>query len=106
MTRSRPAYLLFPGPQAIDLAVERPAGPITLVVVDGTWWQARKLLKRNAVLATLPQLRFTPPGLSRYRIRREPADHCVATVEALSLTLGALSRIQSGSPPCCARSRR
>jgi len=88
--QGRPAYLLFPGPQAIDLAVERPAGPITLVVVDGTWWQARKLLKRNAVLAALPQLRFTPPGLSRYRIRREPADHCVATVEALALTLGAL----------------
>jgi DTW domain-containing protein len=56
---ARPAYLLFPGPQALDLAVERPAGPITLVVVDGTWWQARKLLKRNAVLATVEALALT-----------------------------------------------
>jgi DTW domain-containing protein YfiP len=86
----RPAYLLFPGPAAIDLAETRPAGPITLVVVDGTWWQARKLLKRNAVLRALPQVRFTPPAPSNYRIRREPADHCVATVEALALALGAL----------------
>ena len=86
----RPAYLLFPGPNAIDLAVAPPPGPITLVVVDGTWWQARKLLKRNARLRALPQLRFTPPALSRYRIRKEPADHCVATVEALALVLGAL----------------
>ena len=44
----RPAYLLFPGPHAIDLAEVALQAPITLVVVDGTWWQARKLLKRNA----------------------------------------------------------
>jgi len=86
----RPAYLLFPGPEAIDLREARPPGPITLVVVDGTWWQARKLLKRNAALRALPQLRFTPAAPSNYRIRREPADHCVATVEALALALGAL----------------
>jgi len=86
----RPAYLLFPGPNAIDLAAVELRAPITLVVLDGTWWQARKLLKRNAALAALPQIRFTPPAPSNYRIRREPADHCVATVEALAHVLGAL----------------
>jgi DTW domain-containing protein YfiP len=86
----RPAHLLFPGPNAVDLADVPPDRPITLVVVDGTWWQARKLTKRNAMLAALPQLRFTPPAPSRYRIRKEPADHCVATVEALAHVLGAL----------------
>jgi DTW domain-containing protein YfiP len=87
---ARPAYLLFPGPRAIDLAEVQPKGPITLVVVDGTWWQARKLLKRNATLAALPQIRFSPHRPSNYRIRKEPADHCVATVEALAQVLGAL----------------
>jgi len=86
----RPAHLLFPGPRAVDLAEAELNGPITLVVVDGTWWQARKLLKRNARLAALPQLRFTPPAPSRYRIRREPSDDYVATVEALAHVLGAL----------------
>jgi DTW domain-containing protein YfiP len=91
----RPAYLLFPGPNATDLAdlaevkVDRP---ITLVVVDGTWWLARKLTRRNARLGALPQLRFTPPAPSRYRIRKEPAAHCVATVEALAHVLGVLER--------------
>jgi DTW domain-containing protein YfiP len=91
---AEPAYLLFPGPRAIDLADlladVAPAGPITLVVVDGTWWQARKLLKRNAALAALPQIRFLPAAPSNYRIRREPADDYVATVEALAHVLGAL----------------
>jgi len=73
-----------------ELAEAQLAGPITLVVVDGTWWQARNLLKRNTVLAALPQIRFSPRTPSNYRIRREPADHCVATVEALAQVLGAL----------------
>ena len=99
---SRDAYLLFPGPRAIDVAAVKPAGPITLVVVDGTWWQARKLLRRNAMLAALPQIRFTPSAPSNYRIRKEPAEHCVATVEALAQVLGALE----GDPERFAALRR
>ena len=34
---SRDAYLLFLGPRAIDVAEVKPACPVTLVVVDGTW---------------------------------------------------------------------
>jgi hypothetical protein len=74
----------------MDLGVERPPGPITLIVLDGTWWQARKLLRRNPALARLPQLRLAPAAPSRYRIRREPHEHCVATIEALALALRAL----------------
>ena len=84
------AYLLFPGENAIDIDEAKLDGPITLVVVDGTWWQARSLWKRNPVLASLPQIRFTPKQLSNYRIRKEPADHCVATIEALAHVLGKL----------------
>lgn len=83
-------YLLYPGPDAIDIDVAPPPHPITLIVVDGTWWQAKNLLKRNPALGALPQLRFTPPRGSDYRIRREPADHCMATIEALAHVLGAL----------------
>ncbi|HET6279602.1 MAG TPA: DTW domain-containing protein [Polyangia bacterium] len=85
-----PPYVLFPGRHAVDLAVAPPPGPITLIVVDGTWWQAKKLLNRNPALAALPQLRLAPASPSRYRIRREPRDECVATIEALAMALGAL----------------
>ncbi len=83
-------YVLYPGADAMDLAVERPPGPITLIVLDGTWWQANKLLRRNPGIAALPQLRLAPAAPSRYRIRKEPHEHCVATIEALALALRAL----------------
>lgn len=85
-----PAVLLSPGPGARDLRREPPEGPVTLVVVDGTWWQAEKLLKRNPALAALPRYAFEPSAPSRYRIRREPAAHCVSTIEAIAEALEAL----------------
>ncbi len=38
------AYLLFPGDDAIDVETAAFPSPITLVVLDGTWNQASKLL--------------------------------------------------------------
>jgi DTW domain-containing protein YfiP len=85
-----PPVLLYPGPDARDLANDPPAGPITLVVLDGTWWQAQKLLKKNPELASLPRYALAPSSPSRYRIRREPAVHCVSTIEAIVQALVAL----------------
>lgn len=82
-----PAILLYPGPDAVDLAQAPPSGPVTLVVLDGTWWQAKKLFQQNPELARLPRYSLTPSAPSRYRIRREPALHCISTIEAIGEAL-------------------
>lgn len=86
----RPTYLLYPGEEAIDVDSAPPEGPITLVVIDGTWAHARSLLKHNPALKALPRLSFMPPAPSEYRIRREPRDDYVSTIEAVAHVLGAL----------------
>lgn len=85
-----PAILLYPGEEAVDLAVQPPPGPVTLVVLDGTWWQAKKLFQQNPELAKLPRYSLSPSAPSRYRIRREPAEHCVSTIEAIGEALSLL----------------
>ena len=87
---TRPAVLLYPGDGAIDIARNPPPGPVTLVVVDGTWWQARKVIRENPTLAALPRYSFTPPAPSEYRIRKEPSETCVSTIEALVHVLGVI----------------
>jgi DTW domain-containing protein YfiP len=87
---ARPAMLLWPGEGARDLADLPRCGPATLVVVDGTWSTAKKLVERNAVLRGLPRVRITPAQPSRYRIRREPRAECLSTVEAIACALGLL----------------
>lgn len=85
-----PPILLYPGEASIDIAKHPPPGPVTLVVVDGTWSQTKKLVRRNPLLSSLPRYAFVPPRPSEYRIRREPHETCVATIEALVHTLTAL----------------
>jgi DTW domain-containing protein YfiP len=87
---ARPPILLYPGEGAKDVLREPPAGPVTLVVVDGTWWQARKLVRVNPILAALPRYAFSAPEPSEYRIRKEPNEAYVSTIEALAYVLGAL----------------
>lgn len=87
---ARPAVLLYPGDGVTDVLREPPPGPVTLVVLDGTWHHARALWRRNPWLAALPRYGFAPPRPSEYRIRQEPREDYVSTIEALTLTLGAL----------------
>ena len=77
-----PPILLYPGPGARDILSDPPKGPVTLVVVDGTWSQAKTLVRDNPVLAALPRYAFAAPEVSEYRIRREPDDAFVSTIEA------------------------
>lgn len=87
---ARPPILLYPAEGAKDILTEPPEGPVTLVVVDGTWSQAKNVVRDNAILRGLPRYAFTAPAPSQYRIRREPRDEYVSTIEALMYVLGAL----------------
>ena len=62
----------------------------TLVVLDGTWSEARTLLRLNPALAALPRIAFARARPSDYRIRRQPAEFCLSTIEALAEVLGIL----------------
>jgi DTW domain-containing protein YfiP len=87
---ARTPILLYPGPGARDILREPPSGPVVLVVVDGTWSQARTVVRDNPVLQALPRYAFATPEPSQYRIRREPRAEYVSTIEALMHVLGAL----------------
>jgi DTW domain-containing protein YfiP len=82
--------LLFPGDGALDPASLRGRPPAAVIVVDGTWSQARKVIKLNPFLQALPRLAFTPDRPSNYRIRAEPSVECLSTIEAVVHLLGAL----------------
>jgi DTW domain-containing protein len=88
--------LLYPGDDARDLdtltAAERPAA---LVVVDGTWANARTVVRDTAWLRELPRYRLRPPA-SRYRLRREPSADSVSTIEAVVAALRILEPETTG----------
>lgn len=84
-------FVLFPGADAVDArTLPRVGPPHTVIVIDGTWTQAKKLLRLNPAVAALPRLSFPAGRLSAYLIRKQPADFCVSTIEALGQVLEVL----------------
>lgn len=85
------ARLLFPGDDAQPLqAYAASDEPILLVVPDGTWRKARKLLHLNPLLAALPRVTLAEGGVSRYRLRKAPGPGALSTVEAIVQALQTL----------------
>jgi len=85
------AGLLYPredAPLLTELsAAERPD---QLVVIDGTWHQARTIVRDVPQLWDLPCYRLAPSAPGRYRIRREPDVRSLSTLEATVAALQAL----------------
>jgi DTW domain-containing protein YfiP len=92
--------------QAADLAqrtpvllVDRKGAPRSLgnhrlhgiIVLDGTWSQAKTLWWRNPWLLKLPRIALSPREPSLYgKLRREPRREYVSTLEAIADVLPAL----------------
>jgi DTW domain-containing protein YfiP len=85
--------VLYPGRGARQLTPELVAAlpsPLALVVPDGNWKQAGRMVKRLPLLAgamkvALPDRAFTGPAL-----RRNRPGHRMSTYEAVAQTLGVL----------------
>jgi DTW domain-containing protein YfiP len=84
-------YLLFPGPDAVPLeSLVDSTTPLRLVVPDGTWRKARKLLHVNLELAALPRVSLPAGLVSRYRLRKAPEPGALSTLEAIVTALNIL----------------
>lgn len=87
------ACLLFPGEQAQPLpqfATQLDGLPALLVVPDGSWRKARKLLHCNPLLAALPRVTLAAGLQSRYRLRKAPMPGALSTIEAIVSALDIL----------------
>lgn len=85
--------LLFPGEPAqplLQFTEQRRERPLLLVVPDGTWRKARKLLHLNPLLADLPRVVLATGLQSRYRLRKAPMPGALSTIEAIVAALNTL----------------
>ena len=99
---NRPGYtarLLFPGEAAQPMkAYGSSDESMLLVVPDGTWRKARKMLHLNPLLAALPRVTLAEGGVSRYRLRKAPGPGALSTVEAIAQALETLEAPTSFAP--------
>jgi DTW domain-containing protein YfiP len=85
--------LLYPTDDAVELteqAIQGLTRPITLIVPDGTWRQARKVAVREQALGSLLRVKLPPGPPSDYRLRYSPNEQRLCTFEAISRAIGLL----------------
>ena len=93
LTEGTRPLLLFPTDDAAILTPELVAAdprPITLIVPDGTWAQARRIPKRIPRLSEVPAVTLPSGDPSQYHLRREPLEGGLATYEAIARALGVI----------------
>jgi RluA family pseudouridine synthase len=78
--------------QALKAEDERP---ITLVVPDGNWRQARRIPQRVRGLENAECVGLPPGPPSRWGVRREPMDGGLATFEAIARAIGVLESVEA-----------
>ena len=79
--------LLYPGDDAVTAASDgfcaRLGGKqLLVVVVDATWFCARKLLEASANVLALPKLSFDGSYRSIFTFKREPRPEYISTIES------------------------
>jgi DTW domain-containing protein YfiP len=82
---------LFPRADARVLDARDAEGErVVLLVPDGTWSQARRLLLRDPDLASADLRTLPPSSPSRYRLRCHAREGALCTLEAIAQALGIL----------------
>lgn len=76
-------YVLYPSATSHDCEAVELDEKSTVIVLDGTWSEAGKILRRNPLLSKLPTLSFRRDLRSEYKIRKQPKDFCLSTIECI-----------------------
>jgi DTW domain-containing protein len=90
--------LLYPGVNARNLsqgdvlASDLCNRQLLVLVLDGTWRSARKMLRVSRSLQRLPRVMFNAGFPSRFVIKQQPQVGCLSTLEATHELLLALER--------------
>ncbi|MBM4378777.1 MAG: DTW domain-containing protein [Deltaproteobacteria bacterium] len=79
-------WLLYPGGNGA-LPAEPPD---RVLVLDGSWSQARRMLQRLHFLHDLPRLSLVPRQVDRARMRKQHLDEGMSTLEAVAAAVALL----------------
>jgi DTW domain-containing protein YfiP len=86
---SRSIGEILPALHPAQPAAPRPA-PL-IIILDGTWSQARTMFRDTPALHGLPRVGITPTAPSAWVFKRQPSAACLSTLEAIHQLLSDLA---------------
>ncbi|XP_055387014.1 tRNA-uridine aminocarboxypropyltransferase 2 [Condylostylus longicornis] len=87
------SLLLYPSKYSVPLEEINPDdGPFNLILIDGTWPQAKAIYSSSPHLHKMKQVKLISCDISRYIIRTQPTEGCLSTLETAAESLSILER--------------
>ncbi|CAD2225736.1 conserved hypothetical protein [Pseudoalteromonas sp. 3J6] len=95
-------FVIFPaedvGTDRVVTQVETHAGKQPLFIfLDGTWREAKKMIRKSPYLDNLPVLSITAEKLSDYRLRVAPHAHQLGTAEVAIMVLALAGEVDAST---------
>ncbi|XP_015907294.1 tRNA-uridine aminocarboxypropyltransferase 2 [Parasteatoda tepidariorum] len=87
--------LFYPGPSAVGIESlpvvgQNDCDPYNIIILDGTWPQARSLYANCKELKQVKQVQINSEVTSEYVIRTQPTEGSLSTVETAAIALSVL----------------
>ena len=95
-------FVIFPAEDVetdrVVTQVEPVAGKTPLFIfLDGTWREAKKMIRKSPYLDNLPVLSITAQKLSDYRLRVAPHAHQLGTAEVAIMVLALANEVDAST---------
>ncbi|XP_006873255.1 PREDICTED: DTW domain-containing protein 2-like [Chrysochloris asiatica] len=87
--------ILYPGAEAANLEeviLDSPIYPSTIIIIDGTWSQAKDIFYKNSLFRLPKQVQLNTSISSQYVIRMQPTNSCLSTLECAAVALSILEK--------------
>jgi len=92
--RDNNCYVLYPGDDSLvlnDNPLSRDAKQNVIFLIDSTWHNAKKLLRDSPNIQALPKVSFAHTKNSGFKIKEQPMDLCLSTIESTHCVLELLT---------------
>lgn len=86
-------FILYPDKDSIKLNTQsiKTNKNIVLFIIDSTWPCSKKILRQSTNLKNLKRVSFESSKLSNFKIKTQPADYCLSTIESTQYILELLN---------------
>lgn len=94
LLRDNNCYVLYPSDESIvlnDNPLPKNDKDNVIFLIDSTWHNARKLLRDSPNVQVLPKVSFTHTKTSNFKIKEQPMDLCLSTIESTHCVLELLT---------------
>jgi len=93
------SYILFPSEDAINLSRETPTNikddrDIAIFLIDSTWACTKKMFTQSKNLQRLSHMSFETSRISQYKIKQQPQENYLSTIESTLVVLELLDKIK------------